>query len=99
MKHTQLARPFRKSQVVAALTKQGKALSKSDAHNLARLEAAKEHYEKVMTTFDDIGRYVGNGKDKIPPEDWDDAIRTVTGGRGICDEINDMADLFKSLVL
>ena len=82
----------------AALTKQGKALSKSDAHNLARLEAAKAHFEKVEKTFDEIGRYVGNGKDKIPPEDWDDAIRTETGGRGVLEEINDMVDMFKSLV-
>ena len=93
VKHTQLARQFRKSQVVAALTKQGKALSKSDAHNLARLEAAKGHYEAVMKTFDDIGT------GKMPSEDWDDAIRTTTGGRGISEAINDMADLFKSLVL
>ncbi|MCQ2393616.1 MAG: hypothetical protein MJ249_04940, partial [Kiritimatiellae bacterium] len=77
----------------AELTRQGKALSKSDAHNLARLEAAKAHYEAVMKTFDDIGTA------KMSPEDWDDAIRTVTGGRGISESINDMADLFKSLVL
>ena len=77
----------------AVLTKQDKALSKGDAHNLARLEAAKAHYEEVMKTFDDIGTA------RMPPEEWDDAIRTVTGGRGICEEINDMADMFRSLVL
>ena len=77
----------------AALTKQGKALSKSDAHNLARLEAAMAHYESMMKTFDDIGT------GKMPPEEWDDSIRTATGGRGVREAINDMADMFKSLVL
>ena len=82
-----------------AALKKGETLSKTDAHNLTRLEAAKAHFEKVEKTFDEIGRYVGNGKDKIPPEEWDDAIRTATGGRGVLEEINDMADMFKSIVL
>ena len=75
-----------------ALTKQGKSLSKTDARNLSRLEAAKAHYEAMMKTFDDIGT------GKMSPEEWDDAIRTETGGLGLGEAINDMADMFKSLV-
>ena len=75
-----------------AALKKGETLSKTDAHNLTRLEAAMAHYESMMKTFDDIGT------GKMRSEDWDDAIRTVTGGRGVSDEINDMTDLFKSLV-
>lgn len=51
------------------------------------------HYESMMKTFDDIGT------GKMSPEEWDDAIRTATGGQGVGEAINDMADMFKSLVL
>ena len=76
-----------------ALTKQGKALSKAQQHELNRLRAAREHYGSVYETLDKIGR------GEMDPSKWDDAINSMTGGQGIRQMIVDMGDLFKFLAL
>ena len=72
--------------------KHGKAISKAQRRELERLTAARDYYAKVQKTFGEIGR------GEMPPEKWDDEIRTITGGRGISETLNDVGDLFKSLV-
>ena len=76
-----------------SLTKQGKALSKAQQHELNRLRAAREHYGSVYETLDKIGR------GEMDPSKWEDAINSLAGGQGIRQMIVDMGDLFKFLAL
>ena len=63
-----------------------------EARELERLVKAREYYGKLYETYNAIGKY------KLPPEKWDEEIRLMTGGEGILGSINNMGDLFKSLV-
>ena len=76
-----------------SLTKQGRALSKAQQHELNRLRAAREHYGSIYDTLDKIGR------GEMDPSKWDDAINSLAGGQGIRQMIVDMGDLFKFLAL
>ena len=71
--------------------KHGKALSKSQAHDLKRLEAAYDRYSRIHSKLDKIG------KGELPPEDWDDTIKTATGGLTISEMLGELGDIFVSL--
>jgi len=72
-------------------SKHGKALSKSQSHDLKRLEAAYDRYSRIHSKLDKIG------KGELPPEDWDDTIKTATGGLTISEMLGELGDIFVSL--
>ena len=77
---------------LSALKSAGKGFGKGEARELERLVKAREYYGKLYETYNAIGKH------KLPPEKWDEEIRLMTGGEGILGSINNMGDLFKSLV-
>ena len=72
--------------------KKGASFSKGEERELTRLTSAREYYTGVRDTLDSVAQ------GKLPPGQYEDAIRKRTGDRDLLDTINDMRDMMKSLV-
>ncbi|MBO7688048.1 MAG: hypothetical protein J6V72_16795 [Kiritimatiellae bacterium] len=76
----------------ALKAKKGASFSKGEERELTRLTGAREYYTGVRDTLDSVAQ------GKLPPGQYEDAIRARTGDKDLLDTIADMRDLMKSLV-
>ena len=74
-------------------TKFGRDLGRSDLVKLERLENTHRKYKKISEVCGKVGRM------EIPLHEADEAIRTLNGGMGLPNTIEDLSETFKMLSL
>ena len=75
------------------MMRQGKSIAKSDLVKLERLTKTHKKYKQISDTCGKIGRM------EMPLYDADEAIRTVTGDKGLVGTIDELDATFQALSL